>query len=430
MRWIAILLLWIAAVVLAVVILRRVRRGKPIVLTGRWSPRLVRTIAIVLVVLGTNEKDGTREVGAAPAKLPIRESGDELPKAIQPYTVQLWIVEHQENGPLAQGRRAIVRALAGKKPTDGDAATAQGLVNRLPAKLMAIVQAELTAAVVGKPAPVATNAELLAALDEMEKAGRYDYFWNAYVWRKSAASTDPAGRVELFAHVRQHARVTDALIRAHAEVKPLMLPARAWMGKAGPPAGFIGGTYAVETALPDIVKVANDVLPTTDEGTWKRDGVTLLRPVAGSPAPRLVRTGKDRELAADESTRFGRLDLLRTGEQAAVVELDGLGKLDLPANRLVSVWELPDLLSDAAKQKLDATVHEALKSNAEEASDRLERCLAVSHQAIRTGLKELPNAKGAPRLRLILSLFDDTVMPALPMYRTAPEAGGGRGPGR
>jgi hypothetical protein len=66
---------------------------------------------------------------------------------------------------------------------------------------------------------------------------------------------------------------------------------------------------------------------------------------------------------------------------------------------------------------LDETVHDALKNNSEDAADRLERCLPLSQHAIRAGLKELPNAKGAPRLRLILALFDDAVMPALPSYR-------------
>ena len=99
----------------------------------------------------------------------------------------------------------------------------------------------------------------------------------------------------------------------------------------------------------------------------------------------------------------------------------------------MSVWELANLLSDDAKKKLDETVHDALKNNSEDAADRLEHCLALSHQAIRVGLKELPTAKGAPRLRLILALFDDTVMPALPAYRgveAVQELQGRGGPGR
>jgi hypothetical protein len=183
----------------------------------------------------------------------------------------------------------------------------------------------------------------------------------------------------------------------------------------------------------DLLKVAAEALPTTDEGTWKRDGVALFKPVAGCSAPVLVRGGTERTVPTDESTRFGRLDLFKTGDKPAVIAHDWLGPVELPPNKLISVWELPDLLPDAAKRRLDETVHDALKSNSMEAADRLERCLAVSHQAIRVGLKELPKAKGAPRLRLILALFDDTVMPGLPNYRVAPapdELGFGRLGGR
>ena len=87
--------------------------------------------------------------------------------------------------------------------------------------------------------------------------------------------------------------------------------------------------------------------------------------------------------------------------------------IDLLAKSVVSEWKLPNLNPDVAKQKLAETVHELLKNNSEDAADQLERCLPMTHAAIRAGSKELPNAKGAPRLRLILSLFDDTPMPVV-----------------
>jgi hypothetical protein len=147
-----------------------------------------------------------------------------------------------------------------------------------------------------------------------------------------------------------------------------------------------------------------------------------IKPVAGSPAPTLIRGGRTRDLPANESTRFGRLDLLRTGDKPAVIQHDWLGKIELPPNKLISVWDLPNLLPDTAKQKIDQAVVDALRNNSEDAADQLERCLAISHQAIRIGLKELPHTKGRPRMRLILALFDDTVMPSLPIYRVGDEA--------
>ncbi len=433
MRWLTVLLLWVAAIVVGLVVLRRVRRGKPVVLTGRWSPRLVRMVAVVLVVLGAGDESAPPGARGAPAKIPVKPTDDELPGTLNPRAVQLWLHEHQEGGMYEPGNRLLLRALAGQKIDANPLVTAKDHLNRLPAKLRSLAQVDLAAVTAGKPASTPTDADLLEALDEMEKVGRFDHAWNAYLWRKAAGTPkDPAARIRLFDRVRQHARITDALVKAYAQVKPVMLPPQAWGGKGGRPPAWAVGPGGGPNALTDILKVAAQELPFTDEGTWKRDGVALIKPAAGSPPPVLIRAGKERVLPADESTRVGRLDLLRTGEQPAVVVHDWLGKIELPAHRLVSVHELPDFLSKGAKEKLDQTVLDALKSNSEDAADRLERCLAVSHEAIRVGLKELPTAKGAPRLRLILSLFDDTVMPALPVHRAeAPgQFGGGEfGPG-
>jgi hypothetical protein len=419
MRWITILLLWVAAIVVAVVVLRRVRRGKPVVLTGRWSPRLVRMVAVALVVLGPGDERLAPEAHAFPVRLPPAAGGD-LPASVNAESVQGWLVENQPANRFATGKRHLLRAAIGQKLTTADRALANHYVSRLPEKARAILLADVQAAEAGKAAPAATDADLLAALDELEKAGKFDHALNAYLWRKAAGpAKDPARRVELFDRVRRHARLTDALLKAYAQVKPVMLSPRAWMSKAGPrPEDY----RAEQAAVADILKVFAKELPTIDEGTWKRDGIALLKPVAGSPAPVLIRAGHERALPADEATRFGRLDLLRTGDKPAVVGHDWLGKIELPANRLVSAHDLPDLLPKEAKETLGTAVHQALTTNSEDAADRLERCLAVSHEAIRIGLKELPNARGAPRLRLILSLFDDAVMPTLPVL---PATGGG-----
>jgi hypothetical protein len=420
MRWLTLLLLWAAAVIVAVVILRRVRRGKPVVLTGKWSPRLVRMIAVVLVVVGANEETRTPEATAAPAKLPVRSSDDELPKSVNPSTIQMWLTIHNEDGPFTPGRRFLIQALGGRKLVGRDESVARDHARFLGPKMQALLTADLAAIADGKAVPKVAAADIRAALEDLEKDGRYDHYWNAYLWRKTATAEfpDADSRIQLYARFRQHARITDALIRAQAQVKPLMQPPRAWGSKAGPRPEQLQAMRTYETSLTDMMTVAREVLPTTDEGTWKRDGVALIKPVAGVEAPVMIRGGKQRVVPTDESTRFGRLDLLKTSDKPATIVHDWLGKIDLPAGRLVSAWDLPKLLPDAAKQKLDETVHEALKNNSEEATDRLEQCLALSHFAIRAGLRELPNAKGAPRMRLILALFDDTPMPGLPVLRT------------
>ena len=50
---------------------------------------------------------------------------------------------------------------------------------------------------------------------------------------------------------------------------------------------------------------------------------------------------------------------------------------------------------------------------------QLEQALPLVHTLLREELKHSPNATGAPRLRLILALFDDAVMPALAATSTA-----------
>src|SRR5262249_17007586 len=128
------------------------------------------------------------------------------------------------------------------------------------------------------------------------------------------------------------------------------------------------------------------------ESTRGRGGVRELASAGKGPAGDI---GAGLRPAIGAS--FGRLDLLKTGDKPAVIAHDWLGKTELPSNRVVAVWDLPSLLTATAKQKLDEPAHEALTNNCEVAADRLKRCLAVAHFAIRAGLRELPNAKDVPR---------------------------------
>lgn len=430
MRWLTILVLWVVAVVVAVVVLRRVRRGRPVVLTGRWSPRLVRMVAVVLVVLGAGDDGVTPGVAAAPPTVPVKDADDRLPADLLPHRVQTWLAFQQPDGPFQSQTKLLVRALAGEKLTDKELGSAMDDARRLGDLMYAMIKSDLTARAEGKPAPTTRDAVLIRALTGMEATGRYDHFWNAYIWRKTAPAlgSDATDRAELYARVRRHARITDALIKAYAQVRPALdQQPRAWMSKAGPGPAERVAMRAYEAKLGDMLKAAAEVLPTTDEGTWKRDGVALLKPVAGSPVPTLIRGGNERPMSAEDSTRFGRLDLLKTGDEPTAVVHDWLGRIDLPAKATVSVWDLPKYLPEEAKRKLDETVLAALKDNSEDAADRLERSLAVAHPAIRAGLKELPKEKGSPRMRLILSLFDDTPMPELPTY--PPKAEGVPAPG-
>jgi hypothetical protein len=67
-------------------------------------------------------------------------------------------------------------------------------------------------------------------------------------------------------------------------------------------------------------------------------------------------------------------------------------------------------VKDRARQTIKAAL-----DNDEDAAERLEQALPLVHDLLRDELKKSPTAKGAPRLRLILALFDDAVMPVLPL---------------
>jgi len=87
-----------------------------------------------------------------------------------------------------------------------------------------------------------------------------------------------------------------------------------------------------------------------------------------------------------------------------------LGRIDLAAGRTLSVWRLAELLSPGAKEKVKSTVKSALAGD-EAAALELERALPLARAEVRAAVKASPNAKGAPRLRMILALFDDVPMP-------------------
>src|SRR5947209_6251480 len=52
MKWLLAPFLWLLALALTALLLWRLWRGKPVVLRGRWSPRVIRLVAVLLVFLG------------------------------------------------------------------------------------------------------------------------------------------------------------------------------------------------------------------------------------------------------------------------------------------------------------------------------------------------------------------------------------------
>ena len=257
----------------------------------------------------------------------------------------------------------------------------------------------------------ATNVSvdrLLAALDTMEEHGLYDQWFNAYLWRKARGinETEAANQLtELFRRIELHARITDALIRAQFEVKPTRINPRAWMSKAGPSRQMLANRLNAAKA---ISAAARKLFPDISAGTWYRDAVLRLK-LDGKSGPAIVtRAGKPITIQPGETFAFGRLDMLKSdGDEPLLLEDLEFGALRVPANTAVSAWSLPSFLAQAGERRLQKTLQAALDGDAR-AARRLELALPLSHKVIRRALRETPQAAGASRLRMILSLFDDS----------------------
>jgi hypothetical protein len=434
MKWLFIPLLWALAAVLAAAVLWRLYRGKNIVLRGRWSPRVIRMVAILLVVLGVGvERRPSAAPVTPPGKAKTDAKSDELPATLTPAQVRQWLYlqtpVRNENVWWAF-KQEMVRV---QSAPDGDPKAALALLQNFRAlpKLSETLKADLDAVAAKKAPPRLDAGKILALYDEAEENGYYDHWLNAYLWRKTADGDAAAAKqlAEVYARMYRHARVTDALIRAHGEVKPYMVPAKAWASKGG---AHPAERNLEEKAMGEMLESAKKLYAAIDGGTWKRDGVAVLTVAKDSPAPVLLRAGRRQPLPSGEAVRFGRLDLIETpaGDRPVTLEHAWLGRVTLPADRTVSVWQLSGLLSDEGQKKLNKDVQAALDGD-EDAADRLELVLPLAHAAMRAAVAESPKAKLAPRLRLMLALFDDTVMPVLvpPKPENPFGPGGGFGPG-
>ncbi len=414
-------LLWLLAVGVALFVLWRAWRGRPVVLRGRWGPRFVRMVAVVLVVLGAAEEGRAAPVPTKDAAGAGR-ADEQLPPAVTREAVARWLNWQQPQNTWTVFKRELTVALLSPKPTD---AQRQALGERLRYfgwEFRKVVEADLAARAGRKVARPGLD-QLRAALDEMDQSGLYDHWLNAYLWRHSAgrAGNDPKGAAALYDRLYRHARVTDTLIRARAQVKPLNVSPRAWMSKAGPKRQDV---LAKQNWEAEVFAAARRLYASTDAGTWERDGSARAAVAKDSPALTVIHAGRRHACEPGASVRLDRLDLFEAGDRPVVLEHLWLGKLTLPAGRTLSVWELPDCLSAEGRAALGKASADALEGG-EGASRRLEQALPLAHRLLREKLAAAPDARGAARLRLILSLFDDAVMPPPP----APAALQASGPG-
>jgi hypothetical protein len=422
MKWIVLPALWAAALIVALAVIWRLWRGRNIVLRDRFSPKFVRMVVVVLVLFGAGMDSQAAELprrGVANddsrSRVNTPPRNETIPNILDERTVVAWRYFSNPLSSWAETKRSLIvlENLSGKP----DARVQKRLddaVRHLPKKFRAIVAAEVEAAKVGRPRPTVTAEKIGEALAQLESGGCFDNWAMAYLWRKTAQLPQTRGDnardsekvAKLFAAFGRHARLANTMIRAEAWVKPPVF--RPWRSKAAPPPSYRQRESEIQASL---LKAAVRIYPSTNIDTWQSEATVVFAIDKDSTPATLIRAGKRQPLTPGKTVRLGRLDLIETpsGKAPVVLEHDWLGSVELPPGCTLTVWDLPKLLPTEALDKSKRASAAALKDD-EQAVQRLERTLPLCHPTIRAALIQSPKATGAPRLRTILTLFDDSLV--------------------
>jgi hypothetical protein len=458
MKWLWSPFLWVGAALVAGYIVYRIWRRKPVILRGKVGPRVLRIVAILLVLFGLGVDDrpaqatqpggfpGAPGVSGGPGggRVPVAaEQPAPLAENLTPQQIEMWLIrqrfaqgEQGENLLQASPWRFFksVYARLETSPNSPDAPKLRELLDaslkQMPEPFVTLIKADLDARAAGKQPPTVTATKLLEVARVMEANGYIDAWLIAYLWRHTApldATNDPKA-AELMTLLSRQVRIVHALIKAYAQVKPTDLGPRVWMSKAGPPAGF--SAHGLDrAALIQMSKAYAEEAGKVDLGPWVKDGVALFKLPEKGATPLLVREGKKTELKPGDTLRLGRLDVLVVpGGADVVLEHEVFGKVKLPAGQVLLVWDLPRLLDDAGRQAVSKVVRAALDGK-EEATRQVEQALPLVQRTLREELQRQPGAPGAAKLRLMLALFDDAVLLAPAIKETPEKKPGERGPG-
>jgi len=409
------LALWCIALVLAVGILWRIARRKKVVLTGRWTPRLVQMVITIVVAFSPLASDEVAFADDPPAAKDKPAADAAVPLPLDAHTLKRWREQwsHDES-MLVRFKRSFLPIEAGTGTPSGAALKeARNITGALPDRLRQIVLGDIEARASGKTLTPVPPKALREALAAMRRDGCFDAWLLGYLWRITGRRVDPAARagdVALYAELRQFARLLDTLVLSRGRVKASAFNPRAWMSKAGPSKTERRREERLRRLL---LAEAAKLWPTSVAESWARDAHIEFGLARDSSPVVLHRAGAKHSLKAKEAlVRFARLDLLETPASGPPVVLSHvwLGALPLPRGRTLSVWDLPGLLPASVVERLRTALDKALLGDAL-AAQRIESTLPVSHAELRRALDKQPKAAGAPRLRTILSLFDERTVP-------------------
>jgi len=346
-------LLWIAALVVVAFVIRRLRRRERLLLDGRFSPRFVRMLAVLIVWFGWRPDDAHAAPDPTCATLPAASltsptSPTFHPRrpAFDPATLverDAILIKHHVDR-LAEHRTATLFQLA------------RDLASRR------------------QPTPV----ELLTLID-------------------------------LFRDADRRAVLHEAVIKALAEVGPPVF--RPWMSKSAPPPGW----RDTPDAPPGFRPALERALASVGSGTWESESTLNLEVVSGvswhyradpETLASLIRHGQRHRLELNAFT-LGRLDIVTaSADTPLVLKHPTLGTLTIPPGHVLTAWNAPTYLAEPAIQHLTSLVAAASKCD-RPAQAALLQVLPAAHSAIRTSLTAPRATPGQPALRLLLTLFDE-----------------------
>ena len=414
MKTLTLPLVIVLAIVLLVCLLLRGRHGRTLVLRGRHSHRVVRTAAILLLLLGLSPAHAADE--------PQQESTDFQRDAVDdavditPEIIAQWRMVPLSLG-WAHGRDfkkhyLVLRRDPLNEQVTSDFARAHEL--RAPQSALShLLWIDLSARLQGLEPTTPSAQELLDAATWLEEAALFDAWFIAYIWKRTGEM--PATRTEeqrtaqkhLFKRLARSARVTNALVLALADVKPVPLSPRAWMSKAAP--------------RPEVKKQWNEdnaalhrsmqrIYPAVDIGTWANDGGVMLTLGEAMPAITLTRAGVSSRIEPGTTFHFQRLDLIETPEAQGVLHVhhEWLGPIALPMNEMFSVWTITLQLSPEQKAEAKSVIERAVENGDDELMTALERSLPLVWPLLTEKAGQL-EGDARSRVRTLLALFDDTM---------------------
>ncbi len=364
-------LLWIAALVVVAFVVRRLRRRERLLLDGRYSPRFVRMLAVLIVWFGWRPDDAHAAPDPDCTSLPVPSP---TPSA---------------------------------SPASPTAPTFHPTRPRL----------DLATLVGGcaDPAALATLATLDILIkhhvDRVAEHRTASLFQLArdLASQRSLTPVELLTLTDLFRDADRRAVLHEAVIRALAEVGPPVF--RPWMSKAAPPPGWRN----TPDAPPGFRPALERALASVTAGTWESESTLTLEVVSGvSQYPRahpdtvaaLIRHGERHPLELNAFT-LGRLDIVTASADAPLVlKHPTLGTMTIPAGHVLTAWNAPTYLTEPATQHLTSLVAAASKCDRAAQATLLE-VLPAAHSAIRTSLTAPRATPGQPALRLLLTLFDE-----------------------